>query len=185
MLCLTAAQGQLNSGGVPLALQAEYASLGDSPPAMQVATPTNVPDQQAAAAQHVGGAPMGLVIPHVVNSQAHGRWQTLPDGGQLWRCTIESPSAKGITLYFDQFRLPTGYRLFAYRPDGAEVLGAYTHRNNQPSGRFAIGLIHGSQVVLELYRPPNSTTREALQVSEVGHAYQHVGAFRASQRDFG
>ena len=65
-----------------------------------------------------------------------GSWETLPDGGALWRLRISSPGAVFLSFKFSDFELPAGAELHFVSVHRNYHDGAYTERHNRPEKRF-------------------------------------------------
>jgi len=113
---------------------------------------------------------------HIVNynNQNIGTSFLMPDGGRLWMLGIRSIGALSINLAFNDFYLPEGAKMFIYNVDKNFVLGAFTHRNNDPSGFFATDLIPGETVVIEYYEPLAVANEGHFNLFRVTHGYRGV-----------
>ncbi|MCO6476844.1 MAG: hypothetical protein J5I94_09510 [Phaeodactylibacter sp.] len=100
-----------------------------------------------------------------------GEWTELEDGGLLWRLKVRSEGALGLAAFYKDMYLPPGSKLFMYSEDGRQVLGAYTFRNNRPSGQFMTGFIEGETAVIEYYEPAAVRGQGRLQAFRIDHAY--------------
>lgn len=98
----------------------------------------------------------GFSIPYKLSISAKDATNTiaLNNGGTLRTFKIQSDGAEGLFVFFEQFNLRQGARLFVFSEDRQTVLGAYTHQNNPTGGQFMVGAIPGDQVVVEWYEPP-------------------------------
>jgi hypothetical protein len=103
-----------------------------------------------------------------------GVWETLPDGGFVWRLRIASPGAHSLSLIFSEFRLAPGAELFVYDDDRSTVRGAYTAANQKEDGEFSIQPIGGDSVTLEYREPLAALGESALRVGGVVHDYRDV-----------
>ena len=117
----------------------------------------------------------GYVIKTNITATNSGTWETLPDGGKLWRLTIKSDSAIFLGLGYDKFWLPEGGKLFIYNNDKTQYIGAFTSRNNKGTkGRlrgFATELIKGNTSTLEYYQPANVKDTPIISIANVVHGY--------------
>ena len=107
-----------------------------------------------------------------LNPDNSGLWTSLPDGSRIWRLKIKSPGALGLNIFFDQFRLPDGARVFIYSPDKREVLGAYTSDNNKKFGKLNVQPLAGEELVVEYFEPAGLTGRVLLHIGNIGHFYK-------------
>ncbi len=119
------------------------------------------------------------------NLDNSGVWDTLSDGGRIWRLCIFSPGAFSINLIYDQFWLPNGASFFIYNNDTTNVLGAFTSQNNKPHGKFSTGIVKGNRIFLEYYEPEFVEMSGTINISRVIHGYKNLysgsGGFGESQ----
>jgi len=92
---------------------------------------------------------LGVLIPVDLSIDNSGEWETLPSGEKIWKLSIKAPDALAISLYYDEFYIPKGDKLFIYSKDKRHVLGAYTYNTNPEGNRFATELIAGDEIILE------------------------------------
>ncbi|MBW2715147.1 MAG: hypothetical protein JRD03_03680 [Deltaproteobacteria bacterium] len=102
-----------------------------------------------------------------------GTWETLPDGGSLWRLRVSSPGAVFMSFKFSDFELPEGAELYFVSVHRNYQDGAYTQRHNRPAKRFGSPMIPGDSAVIELYLPPGSAS-SSLQLESVSHGYRNA-----------
>jgi hypothetical protein len=98
-----------------------------------------------------------MVIPVELNAKNSGEWTTLPNGQQIWRLTVHAPDAIAIMLYYDEFIIPEGGKLFIYNEDHTHVIGAYTNLTNPSTGAFATEFVAGDKITLEYNAPPDAS----------------------------
>lgn len=112
-------------------------------------------------------------IPVSMNMTSSGTWTELPDySGRIWRLNIFSPDAKALIVYYNQFYLPAGTRLFLYNDNQKQVLGAYTELNNPESVLFANEMIGGESVTLEYFEPAGTIDEPIIEIGEIGYVYR-------------
>ncbi|WP_052597795.1 T9SS type A sorting domain-containing protein [Aureispira sp. CCB-QB1] len=112
---------------------------------------------------------------------AQGVWDKYPNGDRIWRTRIQAKDAKGMVLYFSNFRIPQGAKLYVYSIDKKEVLGGFTSTNNQVSGKFALGPIHSDDVIVEYLEPSNVAGQGQFTIDGIGNMYR----FAKSADNFG
>lgn len=176
---------QISEGGLPPSFQfaTDLRSQGQ---AVQVPVNFSVEDLKAVDAWRVSqGAPLAIakVIDTDLGIDNSGRWVTLPDGQKVWQLHLQAPDAIALLLYYSDFYIPKGGKLFIYNIDKSQVLGAYTNRTHPKNGRFATELIAGDEIILE-YVPAPSEEQPAIRINGVGYGYNHlyVVADRGSRR---
>lgn len=103
-----------------------------------------------------------------------GTWTNLKNGDRVWRLRIESIHAEAITLYYDDFYIPEGGRLFIFNDAHSDHLGAFTHENNPQGGEFATQILYGEACTLEYFEPGNVAGQGRISIDKVGHAYRYV-----------
>ncbi|MDR2148241.1 MAG: PKD domain-containing protein [Tannerella sp.] len=127
-----------------------------------------------------------VIIPVDLDVRNSGEWSTLPNGQQVWTLTIEAPDAIATSLYYDDFFIPEGGKLFIYNEDHSHVIGAYTHRTNpNTEGTFATEFVAGDKITLEYNAPaPPATSGDRefvarpalprLKISGIGYGYNYL-----------
>lgn len=119
------------------------------------------------------GVPLriGVVIPVNLFFSGAGGWVTLPDGNSVWQLEVAAEGAIALGLYYDEFYIPEGGKLFIYSKDRKHVIGAYTSKTNPGGKLFATEFVAGDNVILE-YVPPTSlgtgTKPSATTIEEEG-----------------
>lgn len=103
-----------------------------------------------------------------------GVWNTLPNGDRVWRLAIKAQDALAVTLYYDEFYMPAGAKMFVFTPDGEEVYGAFTSENNSDLRYFVTAMTHTDECVVEYYEPAAVAGQGIINIGEVAHAYRDV-----------
>ncbi|MDR0370457.1 MAG: hypothetical protein LBH80_01180, partial [Prevotellaceae bacterium] len=70
-----------------------------------------------------------------LNLLRDGEKTVLPDGTEIWRLHVKSPNALAVGLYYDNFFIPKGGKLFIYNPANKALIGAFTEKNNVAKGK--------------------------------------------------
>ncbi|MFH1319829.1 MAG: PKD domain-containing protein, partial [Bacteroidota bacterium] len=128
---------------------------------------------------------IAVSIPVNLSIANSGTWTDLPDGGRIWRLKLKSEDALALGVYYDDFWLPAGGKLFLYNEDKTQVIGGYTEYNNPVSGLFANELIQGETVTLEYLEPAKKTGNAIISISEIAYAYRNVNFLFMNLKDFG
>lgn len=126
----------------------------------------------------IHSAPLSFAesIPVEIDSRSHGIWEE--DSGlgiRTWSVFIESKSALGIALIFDQFRIFEDGEMYAINDSG--ILGAFTRANNKPDGKFSIQHLKGSSVFLIYIEPafkPVAKPLNYFKINKVVHAFRDI-----------
>ena len=126
------------------------------------------------AAVRKGEAPMRFAVRQAVRyaPEADGTWATAPDGTLVWRLRIHSKDARSLNFGFTRYRMPAGARLFVYAPDGAELLGPYTEKDNKAHGQLWTPVLQGEDAVIELNLPAAARASLELELTAVNHGYR-------------
>ncbi len=103
-----------------------------------------------------------------------GRWETLPDGDQLWRLRVRSPGALSLSFAFTRYSMPAGGRLLVYSPDGETLLGPYGAKYNRPRGQLWTPIVPGDEAVIEARVPDGNSGDIVLELTAVHHAYRDL-----------
>ncbi len=103
-----------------------------------------------------------------------GNWTELPGGDKIWRLEIEVPGALALGVYYDDFYLPEGGKLFLYNSDKKQILGAYTSQVNPEENLFSTQFIKGDKVTVEYWQPKEQNENPILNISEVAYAYRDI-----------
>ena len=108
-----------------------------------------------------------------ISSSEHGLW-TEVDGGKVWTLAIEAKNAKGISLYYDDFWIPSSGELYIYNPMQTQKIGPFTSKHNHSSGLFATEVIHGEILVLEYFQPEYENNDLKLSRNRFAYAYRDI-----------
>ncbi len=100
-----------------------------------------------------------------------GTWSTLAGGERVWRLRIAAPEATALMLYYSNFYLPQGGKLYIYNTDRSHLLGAYTHNTHPQQGAFATEFVAGDECILEYVASTESDETPHIAIEEVGYGY--------------
>ena len=100
-----------------------------------------------------------------------GHW-TKVAGGRVWTLPIVSRGAKSLSVMFDKFDIPEGAEMYVY--NGEKTLGAFTHKNVKPHGKFSVQPLDGDSLTIELFVPTGAPA-PSLSIFKVGHGYKLLG----------
>ncbi|MBK8520727.1 MAG: trypsin-like serine protease [Chitinophagaceae bacterium] len=115
--------------------------------------------------------PAGKLLKTNYSMQNSGVWTKLANGGRLWRLMIEVPGAPATNLYFKNFYMPDGAKLYVYNTDKTHVIGAFGSQNNNPSGLFATQHIYNSSFIIEYFEPAGIARPGSFIITEIGNVY--------------
>lgn len=110
---------------------------------------------------------------------SRGTWQKSTSGIYVWQLAVHVPDAHALSLYFKNFALQSGDKLFIYNSDKSEIIGAFTAFNN--GKYFATGIIQGSEIIIEL----NSKTQYQTLPFELVQIGNISGSTTKSTANFG
>ena len=164
-----------------------FPAFGLRAPAGVLETPPIDREALLAEDEKTAGLPVpyrfGVPVEGAWGLENAGSWDSLPDGGRLWRLQIRCPEASSINLVFDQFRLPPGARLWVFDTAGSTVWGGFTAAHNRPHGKFATGLLPGDSCMVEYYEPAAVAGEGRIRIERVIHGYRDV--FQKGLKGFG
>lgn len=106
--------------------------------------------------------------------QNSGTWKTLPNGDRVWQLQINCPSALTVNLLFENFYLPEGAFMYLYDVAQTNKVGAYTRRNNRNDQLLGSELVHGEEIIVELYEPKSVKNQSSFTISNVIHGYRSL-----------
>lgn len=114
-----------------------------------------------------------------LNIENSGEWLVLDSGQRIWQLSLQADGAIATILYYKEFYIPQGGKLFIYNKDHTQVLGAYTERTNPQGAVFATEAVAGDQIVLEYVASQNITNNDKprIAISGIGYCYNHISVF--------
>lgn len=107
-----------------------------------------------------------------IDPYTFGSWETLPNGDKLWKISIESSGSKGWILWFDDYKLPKGSKLFIYNESGRFVKGAYSDYNNKTNKKLTVGPVGGSKIIVEYFEPKDVKEKGSFKISKAFYIYK-------------
>ncbi|MDR0573075.1 MAG: T9SS type A sorting domain-containing protein [Tannerella sp.] len=122
--------------------------------------------------------PVAKLIPVDYTMDNSGYWTTLPGGETIWRLHLKADDAIAVMLYYNDFYIPEGGKLFIYSADKSQLLGAYTRHTHLSGGLFATEFIGGDELILEYVVSRTSEETPRISVNEIGYGY-NAAALRA------
>ena len=170
---------QISYGGRPPSF--DYpTTLRSAPPATKVPVDFYIEDlRETDRWQARDGVPMPIskLIAVDYDMENSGYRTLLPNGDNIWRLHLIAKDAIAIMLYYNDFYIPEGGRLFIYNADQSQLLGAYTHRTHPSGGLFASEFIGGDEVILEYVASTTSDEKPRIAIGDIGYGY-HTTALR-------
>lgn len=117
---------------------------------------------------------VGKVVPCSIDFATEAELIGSAAGTDIYRLEIDmEQSPVGLNLYYSDFFIPQGGRLYIYTPGGEQLLGAYTHETHPKHGAFASEPLSGSKLILD-YEAPRGVAMPSVQISGVGYLYRSV-----------
>lgn len=109
-----------------------------------------------------------------------GIWVDLPGGNRVWRTEIVASGAMTINLTLEDVHFPEGAHLYLYDINESHTVGAYTARNNHPSGELGTDLVHGDHIVVEYFEPAAVQGQGRFKINGVTHGYRSLNIIQKS-----
>lgn len=106
--------------------------------------------------------------------QNSGVWIDLPGGNRVWRTEIVATGAMTINLTLKDVHFPEGAYLYLYDAAKSNTVGAYTSRNNHPSGELGTDLVYGDHIVVEYFEPAAVSGQGKFTINGVTHGYRSL-----------
>lgn len=103
-----------------------------------------------------------------------GVWTDLPGGNRIWRTEIVASGAMTINLTLEDVHFPKGAHLYLYDAAKTNAVGAYTSRNNHPSGELGTDLVYGDHIVVEYFEPAAVSGQGKFTINGVVHGYRSL-----------
>lgn len=177
-LATLSAYAQQSFGGTPLAIDAKTSLRSSDLEKHMVSIAFNPADLELRDAWSAprDGRPLsvGQLVPYQADFAQDAVLVRSEAGTQVYRMIIQLEGTPvGIGLYYDDFYIPEGGRLFIYTPGGHQVLGAYTHDTHSEHGGFATEPLAGRELILD-YEAPEGVELPSIQIRSVGYFYRPV-----------
>lgn len=106
-----------------------------------------------------------------IRKDRDGDLTILDDGTKIWRIGIKSEGAYSLNLFFEDFEIPAGGRLFIYNTDFSYVIGGFDYRNNSPNKVLPMQPVAGDTIIVEYSEPANVDFEGNFTITEVNHDY--------------
>lgn len=104
-----------------------------------------------------------------------GTWYNTTDMN-VWQLRVKSADAYSLNFVFENFRIPTGAKLFLISNTTGEIKGAYTSENNSESRIFAIEPIAGEEILIQYEEPVNPEFQGAFTLTKISHDFVGITA---------
>ncbi len=169
------AEAQISHGGTPYSIMFQ---LSDDYQVLNLQQPDMDKIHQEDMLEKGLGGPgpwrMGVSVAVNKNMKNSGTWTTIEGAGKVWRLALEVKDALSLGVYYNDFYIPEGGRLFLYNKDKRQIIGSFTHDNNPPEKLFATQFVQGDRVTLEYFQPENVKEEARIDISEMAYAYRYI-----------
>jgi len=166
--------GQISFGGQPISFSDKSLSYAIAIKELQKPDPGKLLAEDSKRAEKDILYRYGTGISTDFNLKNSGTWTIMPDGGRIWQLRIKVEDALALGVYYNDFFVPEGGRLYLYNEHKTQVLGAYTNESNPVSGIFATELVQGEIVNFEFYEPFGKQNESVISIAEICYAYRAV-----------
>lgn len=163
---INCAYGQIQEGGIPESSHLSNQTTRSLP------TLSFSLDQREIKANTTDAYDVGVAEQVNIDFVRQSSKYTSSNGVQTYQLLIEVGNALGLGVEFGNFYLPSGTQLFAYNEDKSILLGAFTSKNNQANGRFAIQPISGTKLILEYNQPSGVNEQPQLVINRIAKIYR-------------
>lgn len=168
-------RAQISEGGIPASFKYSNTLKSDLP-TVRIPVNFSVEDLKTVDAWQVSqGAPLKVakLIDTDLSPENAGNWTTLPGGEKIWQLRLQAKDAIALMLYYKEFYIPEGGRLFIYNADKSQVIGAFTHNTNPATSLYATEFIAGDDLILE-YEAAENGEMPRIRINEIGYGYNHL-----------
>lgn len=98
--------------------------------------------------------------------------EILPNNDKVYRLLIKSPSALGMMMMFEDFKLEKNAKLWLYNKERTHYSGMYSEKDNyQSNGNFLTSYVLGSEVIVE-YLEPSQIQTQNFSITKVYHYFR-------------
>lgn len=128
-------------------------------------------------------AEIGLIKDVELDLKQQALWEETENKDRICRIKIVAPNAKGLVLYYKNFKLAPGAYFHIYDPKKKQVLGAYTAANNHDQKLFSTEIVQGAECILEYFEPREAANEDMFCIYQIGYIYKDskaVGDFGQS-----
>jgi PKD repeat protein len=102
-------------------------------------------------------------------------------GREVMMLGIRMKGARGLILYFNEFFIPEGGKLYIYSRDRSHLTGAYTAESNRPGGYFAAEMVEGDEIIIEYDAPEGKPADPRISIYQVHFVYRDPATFLKGQ----
>lgn len=164
---------QMSAGGTPISFGQNFKQST----AAAITLPTvKLPAVDAARLKKnvSQGNRFAAAIPVSFDLNNSGTWVDLANGDRLWRLKLNSPGALSLRVFFKDFDIPRGSKLYVYDEDKQRILGAFTQANKPTSGRLGTDIIRHHTITIEYYEPKRVAKLGQFRIWRVDHGFRAI-----------
>lgn len=132
--------------------------------------------------REMGRENYGRIIFDQVTPDNSGTWTHFDDGSKMWRLKFTSDNALAVSVFFDQYYIPEGSKLWVWSHDKSFFDGPYDHTDNNDHGFMGTSEVYEDTAVLEYYQPADVVGELQLRTHGFGHYYTHIHDYRNEER---
>jgi hypothetical protein len=167
---------QLSTGGLPASFS--FPPIRDIPEIRLTAPDPDLLRTEDVENEKLGQPRrVGIAVEAGIDLIRGGKQSFLPDGTMIWQVTVSCRDALAMGLYFDDFRLTEGCRMFVYDESRQRVIGAYTLLNNRQNGLFSTELLPGDRLLVEIDADPGTRDFPDCKIGDVTYVYRDFPGF--------
>lgn len=150
-----------------------YLDSGNNIPVLTFEKPSDVDDLANENIEKGQIFNFGKFVQCDISSNTSGVWIDV-DGGKVWTLAVQAVEAKGISLYYDDFWIPSKGELYIYNPTQSQKIGPFTSKHNHSSGVFATEVVSGDMLILEYFQPDSEDSDLKLNINRFVYAYRDI-----------
>ena len=98
-------------------------------------------------------------------------------GREVMMLGIRMKGARGLILYFNEFIIPEGGKLYIYSRDRSHLTGAYTAESNHLGGYFSAEMVEGDEIIIEYDAPEGKPAEPLISIYQVHFVYRDPSTF--------
>lgn len=176
----TNSTAQISQSGRPLSLDAKFSNVMSRlyVPQHQLQSPDIEAFKKEDATpgyKAMGLLRIGAVASANITFPDDGTFYTLDNGQRIWSTQLRMPGALALGLYYDNFHLPAGVKMYLMNESKKQVLGAYTSENNPEDGLWATEKVQGALATIEIDIEPEVDTRDIkMHIDRIVNFYEAV-----------
>lgn len=118
----------------------------------------------------------GKAINVAIDIKKEGTLVKIPEGN-IWFLSVYSGTAKALQFYFDEFKLPDKATLHIYNDNMDYILGAFTKKNMNPSGKFVTRIFPESRATIEYFEPTAAISEGKVSINKVVHVLKDLNNY--------